>query len=109
VQSEDRKRLAAMIELWTSDNPVFHGQYVDFEDIAFAPKPVQRPHPPVRIACESRATFGYTSTRSRVAPVTTRQSRPPMGSGKNTSASPGDRSSRQRCSATVARFRQAST
>jgi alkanesulfonate monooxygenase SsuD/methylene tetrahydromethanopterin reductase-like flavin-dependent oxidoreductase (luciferase family) len=27
--------LAAMIELWTSDVPVFHGRYVNFENIAF--------------------------------------------------------------------------
>ena len=31
--------LAAMIELWTSDRPEFHGEYVSFEDVAFEPKP----------------------------------------------------------------------
>jgi probable F420-dependent oxidoreductase len=39
--------VAAMIELWTSDDPVFEGQYVSFRDIAFEPKPVQKPHLPV--------------------------------------------------------------
>lgn len=32
----------AMIELWTSDNPEFEGEYVKFKDVAFAPKPVQK-------------------------------------------------------------------
>jgi probable F420-dependent oxidoreductase len=46
--------LQAMIELWTSDNPAFHGQYVDFDAIAFEPKPRQRPYPPIWIGGNSR-------------------------------------------------------
>jgi len=41
--------LDAIVELWTSDAPEFHGTYVDFADVAFEPKPVQRPHPPIWI------------------------------------------------------------
>jgi hypothetical protein len=33
--------LAAMIELWTSERPVFHGRYLDFEGIVFEPKPAR--------------------------------------------------------------------
>ncbi|MCI0771305.1 MAG: LLM class F420-dependent oxidoreductase [Chloroflexi bacterium] len=40
-------------ELWTSDAPEFHGKYADFSDITFAPKPVQKPHPPLWIGGES--------------------------------------------------------
>lgn len=39
--------LAAIIELWTKDRPEFDGKYVSFRDIAFEPKPVQKPHLPV--------------------------------------------------------------
>ena len=46
--------LRAYIELWTSDNPRFHGKYIRFEDISFLPKPVQKPHPPIWIGGESR-------------------------------------------------------
>ena len=46
--------LRAFIELWTSDNPSFHGKYVQFDDISFLPKPVQKPHPPIWIGGESR-------------------------------------------------------
>ena len=40
-------------ELWTSDDPTFDGDYASFSDIAFAPKPVQKPHPPIWIGGES--------------------------------------------------------
>jgi probable F420-dependent oxidoreductase len=39
--------LAAMIELWTKDSPSFEGKYVSFKDVAFEPKPVQKPHLPI--------------------------------------------------------------
>ncbi len=41
--------LRAMKELWTSERPAFQGRFVSFRDIAFEPRPVQRPHPPVWI------------------------------------------------------------
>ena len=39
--------IAAIIELWTKDAPSFQGRYVSFKDMAFAPKPLQKPHPPI--------------------------------------------------------------
>jgi len=39
--------IAAFKVLWTQDKPTFHGQFVRFENIAFEPKPVQKPYPPV--------------------------------------------------------------
>lgn len=41
--------LQAIIECWTSDNPQFEGEYVQFKDIAFEPKPVQKPYPQIFI------------------------------------------------------------
>jgi probable F420-dependent oxidoreductase len=49
--------LAAIVELWTRDAPEFHGTYVDFADIAFEPKPVQQPHPPIWVGGNSRAAM----------------------------------------------------
>ena len=40
-------------ELWTSDDPSFDGEYASFSNIAFAPKPIQQPHPPLWIGGES--------------------------------------------------------
>jgi probable F420-dependent oxidoreductase len=39
--------IQAIIALWTQENPEFTGKYVSFRDVAFEPKPVQRPHPPI--------------------------------------------------------------
>lgn len=39
--------LAAMIALWTEENPEFEGEFVSFRDVAFEPKPVQKPHLPI--------------------------------------------------------------
>jgi probable F420-dependent oxidoreductase len=39
--------LEAMFELWHSDSPSFDGDFVKFDDIAFGPKPITKPHPTV--------------------------------------------------------------
>jgi probable F420-dependent oxidoreductase len=49
--------LAAMVELWTAEKPTFSGRYVEFDGIAFEPKPVQRPHPPIIIGGNSEAAM----------------------------------------------------
>lgn len=43
------ERLRAMIEIWTKDEPEFHGQYVDFDPIGAWPKPLQKPYPPIYV------------------------------------------------------------
>ena len=45
--------IAAFRELWASEDPTFDGRYAKFSDIAFLPKPVQRPHIPIWIGGES--------------------------------------------------------
>ena len=41
------------VELWTKDAPKFDGNHVRFSNIGFAPKPVQKPHPPIWVGGES--------------------------------------------------------
>lgn len=43
--------------LWTEDNPSFVGEYFRFSDIGFAPKPVQKPHPPIWVGGDSPGAF----------------------------------------------------
>ena len=43
------ERLRAMIEIWTKDEPEFHGRYVNFDPIGIWPKPVQEPYPPIYV------------------------------------------------------------
>jgi probable F420-dependent oxidoreductase len=45
--------LAALIELWTKEWPCFEGRFVSFKDIAFEPKPVQKPYIPIWLGGDS--------------------------------------------------------
>ncbi len=45
--------IRAFKELWTSDHPTFQGVYCQFADVTFAPKPIQKPHPPIWTGGES--------------------------------------------------------
>jgi probable F420-dependent oxidoreductase len=44
-------------ELWTADNPSFTGEFFQVRDVGFAPKPVQKPHPPIWVGGESAGAF----------------------------------------------------
>jgi probable F420-dependent oxidoreductase len=44
-------------ELWISENPQFDGEFYRFSNIGFAPKPVQKPHPPLWIGGNSPGAF----------------------------------------------------
>jgi probable F420-dependent oxidoreductase len=44
---QTREALEAMIACWTQDRPEYHGRFYDFADIKFAPKPIQKPYPPI--------------------------------------------------------------
>lgn len=45
--------LTVFKDLWTSEAPAYQGDYVQYADISFLPKPVQKPHPPIWIGGES--------------------------------------------------------
>lgn len=53
--------LAAMLALWTEDNPTFEGRYVSFRDVAFAPRPVQSPHIPIWLGGDADAALRRTA------------------------------------------------
>jgi probable F420-dependent oxidoreductase len=44
-------------ELWTAEQPSFEGEFFRFRDIGFAPKPVQKPHPPIWVGGDSPGAF----------------------------------------------------
>ena len=45
--AQTREALLAMKACWTQDSPEFHGKFFDFSEIKFAPKPRQKPYPPI--------------------------------------------------------------
>ncbi|HET6811401.1 MAG TPA: TIGR03619 family F420-dependent LLM class oxidoreductase [Acidimicrobiales bacterium] len=49
--------LDAMKELWSAEEPVFRGRFFTIEGLAFEPKPVQRPRPPIYVGGNSRAAL----------------------------------------------------
>ena len=49
--------IEVMLQAW-SDEPVnFHGRFFDYDNVKVVPKPVQRPHPPIRLAANSDESF----------------------------------------------------
>ena len=46
--------IKAFKELWTKENPAFRGDYCNFSNLTFLPKPVQKPHIPIWIGGHSR-------------------------------------------------------
>jgi probable F420-dependent oxidoreductase len=53
--------LAAMFSLLHDDKPSYHGEFVNFDDVAFGPKPIQQPHPPIWIGGDSDAALRRTA------------------------------------------------
>ena len=49
--------LEVMREAWKGERFSFHGQYYHVENAIVGPKPLQQPHPPVRIAALNPASF----------------------------------------------------
>ena len=45
------------MELWTNDPSTFDGRFVNFEGVRFAPKPAQKPHPPIWVGGRSNAAL----------------------------------------------------
>ncbi len=43
--------------LWTDEVIEHHGDFYDFDEVMFEPKPVQRPHPPIVVGGESEAAL----------------------------------------------------
>jgi len=52
-----RERILAMKEIWTEDEPEFHGEFVNFDKLWSWPKPVQKPHPPILLGGDGARTF----------------------------------------------------
>ena len=64
---ESRERfeeaLDFIIQAWTDESFSFDGKYFRARDLSVVPRPVQSPHPPVRIAANSPDTFPFSGRR----------------------------------------------
>jgi alkanesulfonate monooxygenase SsuD/methylene tetrahydromethanopterin reductase-like flavin-dependent oxidoreductase (luciferase family) len=48
--------------LWTQEHPRFEGRFYTLPDVGFAPKPIQKPHPPIVVGGDSPGAFKRTVT-----------------------------------------------
>ena len=59
--SESRGRfweaLEVILKAWTTDEFSYEGEFYNFHNVRLMPKPVQKPHPPMRMACASLESF----------------------------------------------------
>ena len=58
-ESRDRfsEALDIVTQAWTAERVNYAGTYYQVKDVAVYPKPLQKPHPPIRIATNSSDTF----------------------------------------------------
>ena len=55
-----REYIELMKELWTKDEPVYHGKTISVEGVRFYPKPIQKPHPPIIVGGTSEIALKRT-------------------------------------------------
>jgi alkanesulfonate monooxygenase SsuD/methylene tetrahydromethanopterin reductase-like flavin-dependent oxidoreductase (luciferase family) len=60
-QEESRERFEEALEVilraWTQERLSYDGKYFHAQDLEVVPKPLQKPHPPIRLAANSPDTF----------------------------------------------------
>ena len=76
-QEESRERfeeaLEVILKAWTQDTFSYQGKYFQAEELSVVPKPLQKPHPPIRLAANSPDTFsiaGRLGTPIFASPLT---------------------------------------
>jgi alkanesulfonate monooxygenase SsuD/methylene tetrahydromethanopterin reductase-like flavin-dependent oxidoreductase (luciferase family) len=61
--SENRARFDESLEIirraWTRERFSFQGAFYQVEDVSVVPRPLQRPHPPIRVAVHTAESFAH--------------------------------------------------
>jgi alkanesulfonate monooxygenase SsuD/methylene tetrahydromethanopterin reductase-like flavin-dependent oxidoreductase (luciferase family) len=55
--------LEIMLKAWTTENFSYHGTYHQLHNVTVVPRPLQQPHPPIRMAATSPETFPLVGAR----------------------------------------------
>src|SRR5262245_31262088 len=65
--AENRARFDEALEIirlaWTRERFSYRGAFYEVEDVDVVPKPVQRPHPPIRVAVHTAESFAHIGDR----------------------------------------------
>jgi len=59
-ESQERfnETLEIILKAWREDRFTHEGKYFQFHDVCAVPKPLQKPHPPIRVAAVTEETYG---------------------------------------------------
>jgi alkanesulfonate monooxygenase SsuD/methylene tetrahydromethanopterin reductase-like flavin-dependent oxidoreductase (luciferase family) len=61
--AENRARFDEALEIvrraWTTERFSYHGRFYQVEDLSVVPRPLQRPHPPIRVAVHTAESFAH--------------------------------------------------
>lgn len=67
ARDSSRERFEETLEIieraWSAERLTYKGRFYDIDDIAVAPRPFQKPHPPIRIAANSPETAQFAGER----------------------------------------------
>ena len=65
--AENRARFDECLEIirlaWTQERFSYHGAFYDVDNLSVTPRPLQRPHPPIRVAVHSQESFAHIGDR----------------------------------------------
>jgi alkanesulfonate monooxygenase SsuD/methylene tetrahydromethanopterin reductase-like flavin-dependent oxidoreductase (luciferase family) len=65
--AENRARFDEALEIirlaWTRDRFSYRGRFYDVEELAVVPKPIQQPHPPIRVAVHTEESFAHLADK----------------------------------------------
>jgi alkanesulfonate monooxygenase SsuD/methylene tetrahydromethanopterin reductase-like flavin-dependent oxidoreductase (luciferase family) len=65
--AENRARFDEALDIirlaWTRERFSYHGAFHDVEDVSVVPRPLQQPHPPIRVAVHSAESFAHIGDR----------------------------------------------
>ncbi|MGH7934337.1 MAG: LLM class flavin-dependent oxidoreductase [Candidatus Binataceae bacterium] len=59
-----KESLEFVKQAWMRDRLSFHGEYFNVDDVEVAPKPIQQPHPPIRVAANTPDTFKFAGANA---------------------------------------------
>ena len=63
--AENRARFGEALDIirlaWTEERFSYHGTFYQVDNVAVVPKPVQRPHPPIRVAVHTAESFAHVA------------------------------------------------
>jgi alkanesulfonate monooxygenase SsuD/methylene tetrahydromethanopterin reductase-like flavin-dependent oxidoreductase (luciferase family) len=55
-----RECLEVIMKAWTEERFSYHGQFYNYDNVCVIPKPLQKPHPPIRNAASSAGSFPFS-------------------------------------------------